>query len=42
MGGGVASEEVDARVSGMGDIDVYGSPQKVSKNKSMFADITVH
>ncbi|WP_375206613.1 head GIN domain-containing protein [Hyphococcus sp.] len=37
-----ASEEVEARVSGMGDIDVYGSPQKVSKNKSMFADITVH
>ena len=38
----IVREEVEARVSGMGDIDVYGSPQKVSKNKSMFADITVH
>ncbi len=37
-----ASDAVDAKVSGMGDIDVYGSPGKVSKNKSMFADITVH
>ena len=37
-----ASDAVDAKVSGMGDIDVYGSPSKVSKNKSMFADITVH
>lgn len=37
-----ASEEVDADVSGMGDIDVYGSPQSVRKSKGMFADITVH
>ncbi|PQA89472.1 head GIN domain-containing protein [Hyphococcus luteus] len=37
-----ASDEVDARVSGMGDIDVYGSPNAVHKNKSMFAEITVH
>ncbi|MEZ5891788.1 MAG: head GIN domain-containing protein [Parvularculaceae bacterium] len=37
-----ASDEVRAEVSGMGDIDVYGSPAKVSKNKSMFADVTVH
>jgi len=26
----------------MGDIDVYGSPEKVRKNSGMFADITVH
>ncbi len=37
-----ASEEVDAQVSGMGGIDVYGSPEKVRKSDSMFADITVH
>jgi len=37
-----ASEEVAAHISGMGDIDVYGKPEKVEKNKSMFSDITVH
>lgn len=37
-----ARDEVDAKVSGMGDIDVYGSPKTVHKNKGMFSDITVH
>ena len=37
-----ASEEVDASVSGMGDIDIYGKPESVTKNKNLFADITVH
>ncbi|MEM8772518.1 MAG: head GIN domain-containing protein [Pseudomonadota bacterium] len=37
-----ASEAVDASVSGMGEIDIYGSPDRVEKNKSLFADITVH
>lgn len=37
-----ARDEVVAKVSGMGDIDVYGSPKTVHKNKGMFADITVH
>lgn len=37
-----AAEVVDAAVSGMGDIDVYGDPEQVSKSGSMFADVTVH
>ncbi|WP_425407931.1 head GIN domain-containing protein [Hyphococcus sp.] len=37
-----AREEVDANISGMGDIDVFGSPNRVNKSSGMFADITVH
>jgi len=37
-----AAEKVNASVSGMGDIDVYGGPEQVSKSGSMFADVTVH
>ncbi len=37
-----ARDSVNAQVSGMGDIDIYGSPKDVRKNKGMFADITVH
>lgn len=36
-----AREEVDARVSGMGGITVYGSPEKVTKEGGMFSDITI-
>ncbi|GAB4520057.1 MAG: hypothetical protein Kow00133_06210 [Amphiplicatus sp.] len=36
-----ASEAVDAVVSGMGDIRVYGSPKKVRKSGGMFADISI-
>ncbi len=37
-----ASEAVEANISGMGDIDVYGSPENVDKSSGMFADVTVH
>ena len=37
-----ARDKVSADVSGMGDIDVYGSPDDVSADSGMFADITVH
>ena len=37
-----AREKVSADVSGMGSIDVYGSPGDVSADSGMFADITVH
>ena len=37
-----ARDKVSADVSGMGDIDVYGSPGDVSADSGMFADITVH
>ncbi|MFQ5563738.1 MAG: head GIN domain-containing protein [Parvularculaceae bacterium] len=36
-----ASESVDAVVSGMGDITVYGSPKKVKKHGGLFSDITI-
>lgn len=37
-----ARQAVEARVSGMGDIEVFGSPEDVHKNGSMFSDITIH
>lgn len=37
-----ARDEVDAHVSGMGEINVYGSPKRVSKSAGMFGEITVH
>ncbi|WP_411816045.1 head GIN domain-containing protein [Hyphococcus sp. DH-69] len=37
-----ARQSVDARVTGMGDIEVFGSPEDVRKNGSMFSDITIH
>jgi hypothetical protein len=36
-----ASESVEASVSGMGDIDVSGSPKNVEKNGGMFSSINV-
>ncbi len=44
VGGAVvfAREEVEAKVSGIGDIDIYGAPKNVRKDKGMFAEITVH
>ena len=36
-----ASESVDASVSGIGSISIYGSPSDVTKDKSVFADISV-
>lgn len=36
-----ARQSVDAVVSGMGDIRVYGSPKKVRKSGGMFADISI-
>lgn len=37
-----ARDEADATAAGIGAIDIYGSPQKVTKNKQMLSDITVH
>ncbi len=36
-----ASESVDASVSGIGSIDIYGSPQQVKKSNSFIASINV-
>lgn len=36
-----ASESVEASVSGMGEIDVYGSPKSVDKDSSFFSNINV-
>ena len=37
-----ASESVDAKVSGVGAIDVYGGPAEVKEDGGMFSEITVH
>ncbi|MEM9495055.1 MAG: head GIN domain-containing protein [Pseudomonadota bacterium] len=37
-----AKDAVDASVSGMGSVDVYGSPEEVTKSGGFFADVTIH
>lgn len=37
-----ASEAVEASISGMGGIDIYGEPASVEKSGSMFSHIEVH
>lgn len=37
-----AREAAAAEVSGMGEINIYGSPKKVDKRGGYFAEITVH
>lgn len=37
-----AHDEADATAAGLGAIEIYGSPEKVSKNKQMMSEITVH
>ncbi|MEL7014784.1 MAG: head GIN domain-containing protein [Pseudomonadota bacterium] len=37
-----AKKELDAHVSGIGDLTCFGSPARVRKNKSFFSSINVH
>ncbi|MEL6112298.1 MAG: head GIN domain-containing protein [Pseudomonadota bacterium] len=37
-----AENELDAHVSGIGDLTCFGSPKRVRKNKSFFSTISVH
>ena len=37
-----ATESVNADITGMGSIDIYGSPTDVKKDGGMFSSITVH
>ncbi|MEM9618102.1 MAG: head GIN domain-containing protein [Pseudomonadota bacterium] len=36
-----ASDEIDISVGGIGDVDIHGSPSRVEKDGSLFADISV-
>ncbi len=37
-----ASQSLNARVSGIGDLDCFGSPKQVRKNRTFFSTIRVH
>ena len=37
-----ASEKLDADISGMGNIEIYGNPDEVTKSDGWFSNITIH